>query len=380
MAGGAPGGGGQGMDPEWTIVLVLIVTFMVLGGMWAAWHTGVAHAVIWSTWAELTLVKIVTIGLYKIGLLGDGFMMELDKQIAKYAAYASVPSSKLSFEQVMDAAAIAGYYMRWPVSLMLCLMGFYLIMFHPASKYKRAFNLPGLMAEQARAWPAIAPTVKSDPLLDKAGQWREAMSPEEWLKEHKIEIIESSPDREGTRNALARQLARGWSGAGAMQPHLRALCAAFALKSKRKNEECRDLLASLSNAWVKYGSVTRGMTKDAGLRRQVDKVLADPELGGQLFAQARRHAYVESAMATMLLYARKRGGVLASAEFLWLRPEDRAMWYILNNVGRLTFHPECAGAMAHWLAETAAGRPLPEPDVDEAVFGFEEVLMRGRAA
>jgi intracellular multiplication protein IcmP len=68
------------------------------------------------------------------------------------------------------------------------------------------------------------------------------------------------------------------------------------------------------------------------------------------------------------------GGVLAPAQFLWLRAEDRNLWYPLNNLGRRSFHAEGAGAMAHYLAEQAADKPLPIPRIDTAIVTLNQYL------
>ena len=78
-------------------------------------------------------------------------------------------------------------------------------------------------------------------------------------------------------------------------------------------------------------------------------------------------------MASMLELART-DGVLASAEFLWLKPLDRKLWYMLNSVGRQTAVPEIAGAFAHWTAEKKTKRALRVPMVDEAAKSLEVAM------
>ena len=58
------------------------------------------------------------------------------------------------------------------------------------------------------------------------------------------------------------------------------------------------------------------------------------------------HAYVLTAMSSLLEVARATG-VLASAEFLWLKRFDRKLWYMLSSVGRQTPFPEVAGPFSH---------------------------------
>jgi len=88
-----------------------------------------------------------------------------------------------------------------------------------------------------------------------------------------------------------------------------------------------------------------------------------------------RHAYVYTVFATMMQLARlgANPGVFASSQLKWLKPIDRRLWYTLNNVGRHAFHVECAGIMAHWLAEKEIGVRLEIPCVDNAVAMIERV-------
>jgi intracellular multiplication protein IcmP len=85
------------------------------------------------------------------------------------------------------------------------------------------------------------------------------------------------------------------------------------------------------------------------------------------------HAYITTAMASLLNISRE-AGVLATSEFIWLKPLDRRMWFMLNSVGRPTAVAEISGAFAHWLAEKKLGIPLVIPMVDEAVTGLELAL------
>ena len=78
-------------------------------------------------------------------------------------------------------------------------------------------------------------------------------------------------------------------------------------------------------------------------------------------------------MASLLRRARFYG-VLPTAEFLWLKPIDRRLWYMLNSVGRQTPFTEVAGPFAHWLAETELTRPCLVPIIDEAVNALEGAI------
>lgn len=277
---------------------------------------------------------------------------------------------------IMGAVEIVGQISRFLYGIPILVIAYLVYSKNPQLRFTTQYNLDKFKAFQAKAWKMIAPTVKFDPLTDKKHIWDEALSPKDWVEKENIEVHDIAPDREHTRNSLSKQLKTPWAGANRLEAHERALLAAFALKIVQKNAECTELLSLLSQSWVAHGSVKKAMKSMPALRKQIDTIIADEEMGLKILKYSRNHSFVESAFANMLDAARERGGVLASAEFLWLKAEDRGLWYVLNGVGRPTYHMEGAGAIAHWKAERATGRPLPEPDVDEAVFGLEEYYAR----
>ncbi len=252
----------------------------------------------------------------------------------------------------------------------------YIFFIHKGSKFRRKLNLEAFAGYQAKVWHAILPAIAKNPMTDKSGVWRESMTPEEWLDEHRILVVDGLPDREGVREAFIRQLKFPFRGVTRMAPHRQALVAVFALQAARKIKDGREILALCSKGWTAHGSVAMAMKKDPVLAKLIQSVLKNSDLMSRINEASRLHAYEETVLASMLEFCRVRGGVLASAEFLWLKPEDRGLWYIMNDTGRPTFHVESAGVIAHYKAEKATRRPLPEPDVDEAVFGLEEHMQK----
>ena len=274
-----------------------------------------------------------------------------------------------------DIVTVSNYTGRFMAPIAMVALSCYalLILFkHPNSFFKRRLNLVFLMKYQALQWPSIDPVVKADPLTDKTGQWLEALNPTEWIQRHGVELIDKTPNREAARSAFSRQLRRPWNGLKDAPIHVKALIIAFALRGGRKEKDCYALLGQLAHGWASHGSIAKAVAKDKELAKTLRKWSVDPAVMAAALDVARRHAWTETAMAATLSWARSNGGVLASADFVWLRAEDRGLWYVLNSVGRFTSHIEAAGAIAHWKAEQVTKRPMPEPDVDEAVFGLEE--------
>src|SRR5262249_47783627 len=153
-------------------------------------------------------------------------------------------------------------------------------------------------------------------------------------------------------------------GLSCLTPAQRCLMAAFALKGAQKRKDGDALLGRIALCW----NHKNDFTPTAELMSEVDKILADDKLGDPAAKVAARYAYRTTALIGTLKWARERGGVCAPASFIWLRAHDRALWYPLNNLGRRTYHAEAAGAMAHYMAEKQAGKPLPVPRLETAVL------------
>jgi intracellular multiplication protein IcmP len=173
-------------------------------------------------------------------------------------------------------------------------------------------------------------------------------------------VTKATVMRDKARQAFAAQLGPLWAGVDNLPPHTKAIYAAFLARAEHDTDSCRGYLQKLARSAAK-GTIDYSDTDE--LLKKYEKCK------GAKLAQS-RHAYVLTVMASMLVLARV-DGVLASSDFLWVKPIDRRLWYTLNCVGRQVAVPEVAGVFAHWLAEKEMARPLSVPMVDEAVNAFE---------
>jgi len=272
-----------------------------------------------------------------------------------------------------------GYY-RWPLAAFLFGIGGWYILSSPYNKFLTKHTLESLIVTQAKMWPVISPIVKfnpsksgrilGDPVPDKLPIFAEALSPEEWISWNRISLTNGIPDRDAVRRAFIHQLGPRWNGVASLPLHMKGLLAAFALKGAQKREESDTFLGKLAECWYP----DKGFRPSAELTSEIEKILKDPALNGKLLPILDQHAWRTTAMLGALRWARNNGGVLAPAQFLWVRAEDRSLWYPLNNLGRRAFHSEGAGAMAHFMAEIGAKKPLPIPRVDTAVVTLNTYL------
>ncbi len=111
--------------------------------------------------------------------------------------------------------------------------------------------------------------------------------------------------------------------------------------------------------------------------RLADRVLATVEVSAWAFDVMDKHHFTTPGLMSVLNQARLRSGVLAPAQFAFLKLVDRRLWYALHALGfesdALIAHPhpsmrvEAIGAGAHWAAERAVGVPIPTPEFNSAL-------------
>jgi intracellular multiplication protein IcmP len=177
--------------------------------------------------------------------------------------------------------------------------------------------------------------------------------------------------------AFAKQLGARWQGAMKLPPYKQILLASFILKAARKRDDSDEMLGRLARCW----SFEKGLqlNLDRKLAGDARKVLRDKGLSEKTLQKCNHHAFETTVMIRALLTAREEGGVLAPAQFVWLRGYDRALWYPLNNLGRQAYHMEAAGAMAHFKAERLTRRPIPKPKLDGALRTLSDLMRSSRA-
>ncbi len=276
---------------------------------------------------------------------------------------------------------LTGLYYKWIILAAAGAYSYYILFISDKLKFKEHFNLESFIAIQAKIWPIIAPIVTFNPsqhsarilgsiLPKKLPTFAEALAPEEWLAFNKIPIKNGIPEKDRVRRTLALQLGPRWEGYEKLPPYIMVLFAAFALKGAQKRDESDDFLGRISLCWSQKG----GIRPTAKLMAEARKVLKDPETGGLALAIANKHAYRTTAFLGVLKWSRFMGGVLAAAQFLWLRGVDRTLWYAGNNMGRRSFHAEGAGSIGHFMAEEIAQKPLPIPRLDTTIITINQYL------
>ena len=376
---GAQGGGGGGQGNEqghytllWAVGGVLTLGFII-------WFFFDLYLLIAFTWIKK--IEILAIQFFADNALTEQWLAWIT-QVEVMLSYGD--TSALTLYTVGQLCEFTGYYIKMPASLILGLFCFILYRGHSGVRFNKIYNMNSLAAQEKVNWPQIAPVVEEDLVEAKIneGPWAMAKNPMQFAKDNKLIELYKVPDpkaqwrdegtimakvvREKATRVFTAQLGPMFTNVKNLPPHTQALLSIFCARTCHKADEARAYLKLLAESAAK-GEMDYSLTKE---------YLKKYYKGNKAAKRCQeRHSYVLTFMAEMLELARL-DGVFAVADFLWLKPLDRRLWFMLNSVGRQVAAAEVAGPFAHWKAEKEMGKALNVPMIDEAVNGLERALAQ----
>ena len=351
------------------------------GILWGVAAIFAITGMIWFSFKNYIIWVYLFVKLSEVHLLNAIFPSAYFERLNSIILYAIANPAKISFSDLMLIGSGIGKWMTIPLAVLFCFLAIVVYFANTVRVFKRTYSMRDLAKLEKVNWPQISPVIgldliKSD--IDK-GPWAMALSPMQFCKRYKL-LEEVAVQRyegmhrkdwdrkdvilkRGPANKLfALQLGQLWKGVNHLPPHTKALFAVFCARITAETVVAANLLAQLSVS-------SSSKLNLAG----VDALIKKHENNKQIQEIVNTHAYVLTVMASMLQGARD-DGVQASADFLWLKPVDRRLWYTLNTVGRQTPFVEVGGVFAHWVAEKEAGRKLTVPMVEEATKALEVAL------
>jgi len=368
-------------DGLWVLFFICGFIAVVAFGLWWAFKPQLLQGFIWLRQGEMAVASLWTKDSHEIEVIAGGRPSTMTfgdvRALLGHLTPQTLINDELNMQEIVGATSRAALMpLRIPFGVIVVMIAVWVLWYGPTSLYRTRFDLDGLIAAQSRTFPVIRPFIKFNPLKmtnrppgtpvpAKLPLFAEALSPEEWVAFHRIPLPDGQIDQTAAEKAFAKQLAEPWKGAMALPPYLQILLASFCLKTIRKRNDADDMLGRLALCWDPNKGIV--LSRDKALLPQAKKILKNKEMSGATLASCNRHAYVTTALLRALDTARSEGGVLAPAQFLWLRGHDRRLWYPLNNLGRQAFHMEALGAMSHYRAEKQVNRPIPKPRMQDAV-------------
>lgn len=365
-----PGGGGQQQQSNvdnsmwflWLMALAFVSAFII-------WYFGHVHIVRFVFFLDEIQAKCILFFINSPALANVLYILQ------------TVDPAQVKWADLIDVTTSVGFYTRYPVMVTLVICAFWLYWADVPLKFRKQYSMKTLRAQEQVNWPAIAPVIKEDlvPTSVDEGPWAMALLPMEFarkydlLKKEDIVLDKMLPGMEmtaGLRKGEAKriftlQLGAYWEGFERCPAHVCALAAIFIARMNRDRDAARKILDTINVTYAKG-------KPNYAIARPVLKKYLNTEIVQEVL---QLHGYVLTVMASLLQEARK-DGVLASAEFLWLKVVDRRLWYMLNCVGRQVPYCEVGGPFSHWIAETAMKRRSRVPMIDEATKGLE-VAIKG---
>ncbi len=266
-----------------------------------------------------------------------------------------------------------GSWFRWFALVFLLLLAYVTYFKFGDRKFTRIYTMNSLRDADQENWPEITPVLSLDLVKQdiEKGPWAMSRQPLAFCKEHNMITPTVVKERqvwkldcnEATR-IFTMQMGPVWTSVNDLPIYMKALVVIFIARALRERTVANNLLAQISR------SAGGGKLDFSGVEQQLKKY----EHSRIIQWMQLRHAYVYTLMASLLDAARS-DGVLATAEFLWLKPVDRRLWYILNSVGRQTAVVEVGGPFAHWMTEKRLQRSLRTPMIQEAVKALEADML-----
>lgn len=316
---------------------------------------------------------------------------------------AADPAS-LSWDTMQKVLRYTGSWIRWPFLLLLVLFGVVSIFMGRVSRLVRRFNMESLLKNNAESFPCLRPVVGRgkyllSPKSYDSGLWRIARTPLQFALEHGLLLDEEGKpftpeqalknglpstalpawgharlDEEKGIQVLTAQLGKPFEGYVALSPCRLALAAAFLAYASGNKKSCIALLDSVSLSYAEEnGQASSPLLEEGTFVSKLKKEWGDHSslLNEKCLSI---HAAYELPWFMALLYRARQKGVLATSQFLWLRPLDRPLWYALNQCGGRAAWAEGFAPWAHYQAEEKAGMLLAEPHIQLAIASLKQSL------
>lgn len=372
----------------WFILACVFVALFAL--FWYFKEYDVKNFIRWIRWSQMYVISFFVDDDYSVAwtTLRDGKPYTIDINYKTALTQVQELDKYQLTDQVMGMIGLLAMKpLQYIFMAIIALIGFWGLRKGPGTQYRRKLNLDGLIGVQAKIFPYITPFVRfnpstqpvrppGSPVPSELPLFSEALGPEEWIAFNQIPIPDGKMDEHAAYIAFAKQLGPRWQGWAKLPPYKQILLAAFCMKAARKRKESDDFLGRLASCW--QGTKGMNLGADKKLLSEARKALKS-DAAKKTLAQCNMHAFETTAMLRALQVARQEGGVLAPAQFVWLRGHNRTLWYPLNNLGRQAFHMESLGAMCHFKAEKMTQRPIPKPKVSEAVQSIADYMRSSRA-
>lgn len=357
--------------------------FIVLAAIcWLIWYYNDDHIrdiVRWVRYGEMWIVKLFVDLCEWAGLIDEESyrVMFNGQPVSWESGFEATPDFNkliMNYQHMSYMTALTMQPMKIPMMAIFCGAGVWVLFHGPGTSFREKMGIEELLKRQSTNFPVISPFVDfnpgnqpprppGSPVPAELPCFAEALGPEEWIAYNSIPVPDGKLDEAKAERAFMRQLGKRWRGWQHLEPYQQVMLAAFCLKAQRKRDDADAMLGRLANCWTFKG----GLKLNRKLMSEARGILKNEKLAKDTLRKCNQFAFTATALMGALDYARSEGGVMAPAQFVWLRGHDRNLWYPLNNLGRHSYHMEGLGAMSHYKREKRTQRPIPVPKMEDAL-------------
>ena len=340
-----------------------------------------------------------------------------------------VSPSELTFGDIISLLNFSGRFYA------MCLLPFVIIIMFKdwrtsvCDTFVRKLGRDSLLKNNVKTMACLAPIVNwRGSLLDEpydSGPWKTPQQPiqfavahgllvdqdgnpipadlilnEDNLADPQSPVLSGKPkahfNREKAHEVFCRQFGPLFRGFHDMPAYLQKLALAFLLFGLDQKDKAQQLLDEMNRSLVWPSMVERkkfhlgwppfknckvnvgySMNLSLGLsQKKIDQLLETKSVQRAILPH---NKYTYLVILALYRFARSKG-VLPTSQFLWLRPVNRTLHYLLNNFGRRTVWIECAGPWTHFLAEDQLQKAEPGFRGDSLDTDAKQVLEAVNAA
>lgn len=279
--------------------------------------------------------------------------------------------SKWKFDEISQVGGAVGYFVNTIPAAFIAYWGYKVWDKNPTKKYKRTLTMDTLKKSEVKLWPYIAPVLDVDFMKEDffKGPYAVAMKPYSFCVKYRLLMEEknlASLDKVKASKLFIAQLGRPYNGLASLKKHEKAFIAICAAHGLGHKEAAFNAINEIALS-ARHTSLNKMPNFDSC--QNLYQYLEHEEVQRNL----NKSSYVYPTIMFMIEFARGTG-VFPPSFFVWIKPRERILWYVIDCVGRDTPYVEVAGIWGHWIAEKVARHSLPVPFIKNAVVGLEKAL------
>lgn len=351
--------------PEATFIVMCLVLAGVAYLLWHFFSGYIIRGMFPIQWLQIKLIEYTS----GIGQTGRNVLEFVESTIT-----GDQDAWTIGIVDFWTIRTIVGERIQWPmVGLTLVFAAILIKRSMRSDKFKAVLSLNSFMEYNAQHWRTSLFSVKFDPDKDWP-EMKPQKSPGEWVRDNGIKYEKGDLDIAKAEGVMLEQLGSLWQGQDNLPLHIEAM---FAIMGAHMigHPGSGGLRGDLTVTYTLQKDVEK---RDAQVKALIAPFIADEKVKEAINSVAAKHAWTSTILIEFFEQSRSAQGVLATAEFLWLKSIDRPLYYVLNNVGRRAFHVEGSGAICHYFYEKRASRSLPDPKFDKALEGIVYYLKEER--